>query len=99
MHIFVPRVCYECLTARVLFVVGHSVETGEHKIPQAAEYAAAVYNPTLVKSLDDVKGNISDKSFQLLDARSPGRFNGTAPEPRPGAVGLLSFSLLWLINE
>lgn len=36
----------------------------------------------LVKSYEDVVANLSTESFTIVDARSEGRFNGTAPEPR-----------------
>ena len=35
-----------------------------------------------VKSFDDVIKNIDESSFLVVDARSEGRFKGTAPEPR-----------------
>lgn len=35
-----------------------------------------------VKSFEDVLDNIKTKSFLLVDARSQGRFEGVAPEPR-----------------
>ncbi len=40
-------------------------------------------NPTLVKSMAQVKENIATNEFQTIDARSKGRFDGTSPEPRP----------------
>ena len=33
--------------------------------------------------IDHVKENINNKKFELVDARSKGRFNGTENEPRP----------------
>ena len=33
--------------------------------------------------IDDVKENINNKKFELVDARSKGRFNGTENEPKP----------------
>ncbi|MFZ9293440.1 MAG: rhodanese-like domain-containing protein, partial [Candidatus Fonsibacter ubiquis] len=33
--------------------------------------------------IDQVKENINNKKFELVDARSKGRFNGTENEPRP----------------
>ncbi len=36
---------------------------------------------------EEVVESLSDESVVLLDARSPGRFNGTEPEPRPGLRG------------
>ncbi len=34
---------------------------------------------------DDVQMALADKSAQVVDARSAGRFAGTEPEPRPGS--------------
>ncbi len=43
----------------------------------------AHFNPAMIRSLQAVR-NISDtNSALLLDARSPGRFKGIEPEPRP----------------
>ena len=33
--------------------------------------------------MNEVKENVKKQSFLLIDARSRGRFEGTAPEPRP----------------
>ncbi|XP_046568331.1 3-mercaptopyruvate sulfurtransferase-like [Haliotis rubra] len=43
----------------------------------------ANFVPSFVKSFGDVKRNIDDKQFQLVDARASGRFQGKSPEPRP----------------
>ena len=43
-----------------------------------------VYHPQMVKSFEDMVNNLSEKSFQVVDARSEGRFMGTSPEPREG---------------
>jgi len=40
-------------------------------------------NPEAVKNLSQLKDKITNHQ-QILDARSAARFNGTAPEPRPG---------------
>lgn len=68
--------------------------------PAAAAAAAAgmsdypaKLDAALVKSMEDVKAALAAQA-QVVDARSAGRFNGTAPEPRadlpsghmPGAV-------------
>lgn len=37
-----------------------------------------------VKSIEEVMTNIDRESFTVIDARSKGRFDGTAPEPREG---------------
>ena len=44
----------------------------------------ASFQAELVKSYDDIQANFSSRNFTVLDARSSGRFNGTAPEPREG---------------
>ena len=43
----------------------------------------ATLNPEAVKNLSQLKDKITNHQ-QILDARSAARFNGTAPEPRPG---------------
>ena len=54
---------------------------------QPAHYPAgdftAQLQPGLVKSYQDVVANAEAPAFTVVDARSEGRFNGTAPEPRP----------------
>ncbi|CAG5080975.1 sulfurtransferase [Parvicella tangerina] len=40
------------------------------------------YQPAWVKSYDDIVQNTSESKFTIVDARSKGRFDGTAPEPR-----------------
>lgn len=44
----------------------------------------ASFNATSVKSFDEVQENIRTQESLLIDARSAGRFAGTAPEPREG---------------
>ena len=46
-----------------------------------------LYRSALVRSLADVLDTIDSKREQILDARSAGRFQGTAPEPRQGLRG------------
>ena len=41
-------------------------------------------DPRAVRDLDAVRANIVNGSEQLVDVRSPGRFEGIEPEPRPG---------------
>jgi thiosulfate/3-mercaptopyruvate sulfurtransferase len=41
----------------------------------------------LVRDLDQMKQAVEAGGIQIVDARSAGRFNGTAPEPRPGLRG------------
>jgi len=40
--------------------------------------------PGLVRTWRDVRDALADGRIQVVDARSPDRFAGTAPEPRPG---------------
>ncbi len=51
--------------------------------PAAKQFQARL-NPALVCSVDQVMDNLETAKAQVLDARGPGRFNGTEPEARPG---------------
>ncbi|AWV99138.1 sulfurtransferase [Arcticibacterium luteifluviistationis] len=44
-------------------------------------------NKSLFYKAEDVLSIIDNKTFQIMDARSQGRFDGTAPEPRAGLRG------------
>lgn len=55
----------------------------------------ATYNPDIVISCDDIVDNIQSKKWQVLDARSVGRFTGAENEPTgipgghiPGTINL-----------
>jgi thiosulfate/3-mercaptopyruvate sulfurtransferase len=61
---------------------GLPVEAGPVKRNIAATFMANV-KAEAVKGFEQVQRMIADGS-QILDARSAGRFAGTAPEPRPG---------------
>jgi thiosulfate/3-mercaptopyruvate sulfurtransferase len=61
---------------------GRKVEAGDVKRP-AAKFNA-VMDTGAVAMLSDVQMAINDKSVQVVDARSAGRFAGRDPEPRPG---------------
>jgi len=41
-------------------------------------------DPALVRGIADVRGLLTSRSAQLVDARSAPRFTGEQPEPRPG---------------
>ncbi|QXP90888.1 3-mercaptopyruvate sulfurtransferase [Methylococcus capsulatus] len=63
----------------------------EQGLPLSSEEAArtecefqARFRPELVSNLEDLRKAAAERSIQILDARSPGRFAGTEPEPRPG---------------
>jgi thiosulfate/3-mercaptopyruvate sulfurtransferase len=44
----------------------------------------ASFNEKNLKSYAEILQNIDSQNFQVIDARSKGRFDGTAPEPREG---------------
>lgn len=52
-----------------------------HKKFQTGDFKAN-FDKRLVIDFEQVKNNIIDKKFVILDARSKGRFNGTEKEPR-----------------
>lgn len=47
----------------------------------------AVFRPQLVRDLSQVKALLGKPGAQILDARGPGRFHASEPEPRPGVRG------------
>lgn len=51
--------------------------------PTPAEFQAKLV-PERVRDISAMKANLSAPSEQVVDARSPGRFAGTEPEPRAG---------------
>ncbi|XP_033119077.1 3-mercaptopyruvate sulfurtransferase-like [Anneissia japonica] len=53
------------------------------KIPEVDEAQfQAKFHSEKVKSFEEMDANITEKKYQVMDARSKGRFDGTAPEPR-----------------
>ncbi len=64
---------------------GRPLETGD-TAPARKTFTARL-RPELVRSKDDVLANLKTKAAQVLDARSPGRFRGSEPEPRQGLRG------------
>jgi thiosulfate/3-mercaptopyruvate sulfurtransferase len=44
-------------------------------------------NAHLVRDLDQMRANLTNRREQVLDTRSRGRFDATEPEPRPGLRG------------
>lgn len=51
--------------------------------PKAATFKAT-FNANLLRSYEQMVENLDAKRELVLDARAAGRFDGTAPEPRPG---------------
>lgn len=64
---------------------GRPVETGA-PAPPARRFTARP-RPALVRDLEAMRRNVRSGAEQVVDARSPGRFAGTEPEPRPGLRG------------
>jgi thiosulfate/3-mercaptopyruvate sulfurtransferase len=62
------------------------LETGPARA-RAPKTFTAKFNRNLVASIDDVQKVLLDKTAQVVDARSAGRFRGEAPEPRAGVRG------------
>lgn len=60
----------------------YSVECNAYPIPQMDKSKVASYEEVREAALDYNKEGA--EGVQILDARSPGRFEGTAPEPREG---------------
>jgi thiosulfate/3-mercaptopyruvate sulfurtransferase len=56
-----------------------AVDSGASKAPAAGDFNAH-FDPARVASIDDV----ANGKAQIADARSPTRFRGEEPEPRPG---------------
>ncbi len=61
---------------------GRKIEAGEVKRP--AHTFNAVMDTSAVAMHSDVQMALNDKSAQVVDARSAGRFAGREPDPRPG---------------
>jgi thiosulfate/3-mercaptopyruvate sulfurtransferase len=62
---------------------GRPLESGEPSARTARHFTTR-RNLDLVRDVDDVKTLIHDKSATIIDARSPERFAGKAPEPWSG---------------
>ncbi|TYO62683.1 3-mercaptopyruvate sulfurtransferase [Bradyrhizobium hipponense] len=61
---------------------GRPVESGEVK-PRAATFKAS-YDSKRVRSMQQLIANVASHAEQVIDARPADRFEGRAPEPRPG---------------
>jgi thiosulfate/3-mercaptopyruvate sulfurtransferase len=64
---------------------GRPVEKGEAS-PKPATFTAS-FDPTYVRSKEQLADNLTSKVEQVVDARPRERFEGTVAEPRPGLRG------------
>lgn len=68
-----------------------SASASVKKVHQGQQVGAPAFKATFqsdrVWSLEQVKRNIEEKKYQLVDARSKARFDGVIPEPRKGIRG------------
>ena len=64
---------------------GRPIATGEPS-PTRRRFHGS-FRPELVRDLAAVRANLGTRAEQIVDARSPGRFAGTEPEPRAGLRG------------
>ena len=65
---------------------GNPTESGPAPTPGERHFTARV-NSMMVKDCSQMQANLGSGRFQVLDARSRGRFAGEEPEPRPGLKG------------
>ena len=64
---------------------GHLVDAEPVEV-QRKRFTAS-FRPELVRDIEQVRALLNQPDAQILDARGPGRFHGTEPEPRPGVRG------------
>ncbi|WP_139558567.1 3-mercaptopyruvate sulfurtransferase [Methylotetracoccus oryzae] len=82
---------------------GHS-EQSAPALPRAACRFEAAYRPELVRDLEAMRLLVNGAGVQIVDARSPGRFTGSEPEPRAGLrfghlPGSRNLFFKWLIDS
>lgn len=63
---------------------GHPVMVGPAGAPDAPGLFVATPDLARVRSLREIRAHVEADDAQIVDARSPGRFAGAEPEPRPG---------------
>lgn len=62
---------------------GRETESGE-PIKRSNRHYTPRMNSELIRDVDDMKALVQSREAQIVDARSPGRFEGKEPEPREG---------------
>ena len=63
---------------------GRSTDAGPSAPRPAPDAFAAEPRPDRISDLAAIVASLDGAALQILDARAPGRFAGTEPEPRPG---------------
>lgn len=63
---------------------GHPVETDPPEMPVPSMPFEVGFRPKMMRILPQMKDNLETAKELVLDARSPGRFQGKDPEPRAG---------------
>ena len=63
---------------------GRSTEAGTPAPRPAPDSFTTAPRKDRISDLDRIAASLDGASMQILDARAPGRFAGTEPEPRPG---------------
>ncbi len=61
---------------------GRALEEGQARPRE--RHLTARQNNLLLRELDQMRANLTGRREQVVDTRSPGRFRGELPEPRPG---------------
>ncbi len=65
---------------------GRDLEDGP-AMKRSERHFTPLQNTELLRDVDDMRALLRTNAEQIIDARSPGRFAGTEPEPRPGLRG------------
>ena len=63
---------------------GRATEPGPAAPRASPDAFAAAPRAARISDLDTIMASLDGEALQILDARAPGRFAGTEPEPRPG---------------
>ena len=62
---------------------GYEIESGAAIAPEPTEFNPS-FRPELLRRVAEVQANLEGGKEVVLDARAANRFDGSAPEPRPG---------------
>ena len=65
---------------------GRAIETTTETTVGRSHFAPRL-QPEMIRDFDAMRSNLESRAAQIVDARSPARFNAQEPEPRPGVRG------------